>query len=390
MNETPSANRIHIGFFGLRNAGKSTLVNAITNQEISLVSDTKGTTTDPVRKSMEILPLGPVLIIDTPGIDDEGELGEKRVKKAKQILSSIDIAVLVTDATKAMSPMENELIDTFKEKEIPYVVVKNKIDLLDDFAPSPSYIGVCAKDKIGIDELKEKIASFAKKGEEKTFVADLLPKGATAVLVVPIDKSAPKGRLILPQQQVIRNLLDHSMTSIVTRDDTLSQTLSALSKKPDIVICDSQVFGKIASYVPKDIPLTSFSILMARAKGFLSVAVDGAKKIGEITSDDKVLICEGCTHHRQCEDIGTVKLPTWIREYTKSEPTFEFTSGTYFPEDLSPYSLIIHCGGCMINEKEVRRRMRCAIDKGIPFTNYGTAIAYMKGILDRSIEIFKF
>ncbi len=389
MNQTPSANRIHIGFFGLRNAGKSTLVNAITNQEMSVVSGTAGTTTDPVQKSMEILPLGPVLIIDTPGIDDEGMLGEKRVKRTRQILATTDIAVLVTDATKDMSPLELKLVETFKEKQIPYVIVKNKTDVEKNFLPSPYCIAISAKDGRGIEELKKKLASFAKEDDEIRLVADLLPQGATALLVVPIDKSAPKGRLILPQQQVIRNLLDHGMTSIVVRDDALDKTLSNLGKKPDIVICDSQVFGKVAKIVPQNVPLTSFSILMARAKGFLSVAVDGAKKIGSLTSSDKVLICEGCTHHRQCEDIGTVKLPAWIREYTGSEPSFEFTSGTNFPEDLSSYSLIIHCGGCMITEKEVTRRMRCAQDAGIPFTNYGTAIAYIKGILNRSTEIFE-
>lgn len=389
MNQTPSANRIHIGFFGLRNAGKSTLVNAITNQEMSVVSGIAGTTTDPVQKSMEILPLGPVLIIDTPGIDDEGKLGEKRVKRTRQILATTDIAVLVTDAAKDMSPLELELVETFKEKQIPYVIVKNKIDLVKDYVPSPSFIGISAKDGRGIEELKEKLASFAKDDDEIKLVADLLPKGATALLVVPIDKSAPKGRLILPQQQVIRNLLDHGMTSIVVRDDALEETFFGLAKKPSIVICDSQVFGKTSKIIPENVPLTSFSILMARAKGFLSVAVGGAKKIGSLTSNDKVLICEGCTHHRQCEDIGTVKLPAWIREYTKSEPSFEFTSGTNFPEDLSPYSLIIHCGGCMITEKEVTRRMRCAQDAGVPFTNYGTAIAYIKGILNRSTEIFE-
>ena len=389
MNQTPSANRIHIGFFGLRNAGKSTLVNAITGQEVSVVSGTPGTTTDPVQKSMELLPLGPVLIIDTPGIDDEGELGEKRVKRTKQILANTDIAVLVTDAQRKMCAEELSLVETFKEKEIPYVIVKNKIDLAKDYASSPDFVGVSAKDGAGIEELKEALASFAKKNDEMKLIADLLPEGATAVLVVPIDKSAPKGRLILPQQQVIRNLLDHGMTAIVVRDDAYEATLSSLGIKPDVVICDSQVFGKVARLTPKDIPLTSFSILMARAKGFLDVAVEGAKKIGSLTKGDRVLICEGCTHHRQCEDIGTVKIPAWIKEHTKEEPAFEFTSGTHFPEDLSPYSLVIHCGGCMITEKEVRRRMRCAIDEGVPFTNYGTAIAYIKGILERSIEIFR-
>jgi len=389
MNQTPSANRIHIGFFGLRNAGKSTLVNAITGQEVSVVSDTLGTTTDPVQKSMELLPLGPVLIIDTPGIDDEGELGEKRVKRTRQILANTDIAVLVTDARCEMRAEELSLLETFKEKEIPYVIVKNKIDLAKDFVPSPDFVGVSAKDGTGIYEIKEKLASFAKKDDELKLIADLLPQGATAILVVPIDKSAPKGRLILPQQQVIRNLLDYGMTAIVVRDDAYENMLSSLPEKPSVVICDSQVFGKVAKLTPKDIPLTSFSILMARAKGFLDVAVSGAQKISSLKTGDKVLICEGCTHHRQCEDIGTVKIPSWIKEHTGEEPMFEFTSGTYFPEDLSPYSLIIHCGGCMISEKEVRRRMRCALDEGVPFTNYGTSIAYIKGILERSTEIFK-
>ncbi len=389
MNSTPSSNRIHIGFFGLRNAGKSSLVNQITNQELAVVSDTAGTTTDPVQKAMELLPLGPVLIIDTPGFDDEGELGEKRVKKTKQILAKTDIAVLVTDASKALSVSEKEMIELFESKKIPYVIAKNKSDIAASPNDGANEVSVSALLGTGIDDLKSKLASFASPEHEARLTSDLVGQGELAVLVVPIDKSAPKGRLILPQQQVIRDLLDHGATAIVTRDDTYSATLAALPQKPALVICDSQVFGKVSEETPSDIRLTSFSILMARMKGFLHTALKGAEKIAEITGADKILICEGCTHHRQCEDIGTVKLPNMIRKFTGASPQFEFTSGHGFPDDLSPYKLIIHCGGCMITEKEVQYRMNCAIDEGIPFTNYGTAIAFMKGILKRSTEMFK-
>ena len=389
MNSTPSANRIHIGFFGLRNAGKSSLVNRITNQELSVVSGIAGTTTDPVQKAMELLPLGSVLIIDTPGFDDEGELGEKRVKKTKQILARTDIAVLVTDATKEMSIAEKEMLKLFEAKSIPYVIAKNKTDIGAQSTSGENEVNVSALLGTGIEELKQKLAAFASPAQEPRLTSDLVKQGETALLVVPIDKSAPKGRLILPQQQVIRDLLDHGATAIVTRDDTYAATLAALSEKPALVICDSQVFGKVSELTPSDIRLTSFSILMARMKGFLHTAIKGAKTIAKITDNDKILICEGCTHHRQCEDIGTVKLPNMIRMFTLANPQFEFTSGHGFPDDLAPYRLIIHCGGCMITEKEVQYRMNMAIDEGIPFTNYGTAIAFMKGILKRSTEMFE-
>ena len=389
MNSTPSSSRIHIGFFGLRNTGKSSLVNRITNQELSVVSDTAGTTTDPVQKAMELLPLGSVLIIDTPGFDDEGELGEKRVKKTKQILARTDIAVLVTDASKDITDSEKEMLRLFEAKEIPYVIAKNKSDIAAQSKDNSNEVSVSALLGTGIDKLKDKLGALATPTQEVRLTSDLVGQGETALLVVPIDKSAPKGRLILPQQQVIRDLLDHGATAIVTRDDTYASTLAALSQKPAIVICDSQVFGEVSKQTPSDIRLTSFSILMARMKGFLHTAIKGAEKIAEIKDDDKVLVCEGCTHHRQCEDIGTVKLPNMIRKFTGANPQFEFTSGHGFPDDLSPYKLIINCGGCMISEKEVSYRMNMAIDEGIPFTNYGTAIAFMKGILKRSTEMFE-
>ena len=388
MNSTPSSNRTQIGFFGLRNAGKSSLVNAITNQEISVVSDTAGTTTDPVTKAMELLPLGPVVIIDTPGFDDIGELGEKRVKKTKEILAKTDIALLVCEAGRELLAQETEMIELFKEKNIPYLIVRSKADLFDNYEARENEIAVSAETGKGIEELKEKIASFGESRSEPFLISDLVEEGDVALLVVPIDKSAPKGRLILPQQMVIRDLLDAGASAFVTKDTTYKETLDSLLKKPSIVVCDSQVFGKISQQTPNDIRLTSFSILMARMKGFLHTAVCGAKKIADLKDGDKILVCEGCTHHRQCEDIGTVKLPAWIKEYTKADVEFEFTSGSAFPDDLSSYSLIIHCGGCMITEKEVQHRMKRAIDENIPFTNYGTAIAFIKGILDRSIEMF--
>ena len=389
MNSTPSSSRIHIGFFGLTNAGKSSLVNRITNQELSVVSGIAGTTTDPVQKAMELLPLGSVLIIDTPGFDDEGELGEKRVKKTKQILARTDIAVLVTDASKEMTASEKEMLKLFEAKHIPYVIAKNKSDIALKISDGANEVSVSALLGTGIEELKAKIGAIAAPSQELCLTSDLVKQGETALLVVPIDKSAPKGRLILPQQQVIRDLLDHGATAIVTRDDTYAEMLKSLSKKPALVICDSQVFGEVSNQTPSDIRLTSFSILMARMKGFLHTALKGAEKIAEIKDGDKVLICEGCTHHRQCEDIGTVKLPNMIRKFTLANPHFEFTSGHGFPDDLSPYKLIIHCGGCMITEKEVQYRMNMALDEGIPFTNYGTAIAFMQGILKRSTEMFE-
>lgn len=393
MNSTPSANRLHIGFFGRRNAGKSSVVNAVTNQELSVVSDTKGTTTDPVTKSMELLPLGPVLIIDTPGYDDEGALGELRVKKAKQVLNKTDIAVLVVDATVGISPVDHELIALFQAKKIPYLTAYNKCDLLSvrdmrTLSQDASSVLVSATDRKNIDQLKEKIALLVDPEDEKKLVSDLILPGDIVVLVTPIDSAAPKGRLILPQQQVIRDLLSADAVSVVIKENEVEQTLAMLAKKPRMVITDSQAFHIVAKATPRDIPLTSFSILMARYKGFLSSAVAGAMAIDGLQDGDKVLICEGCTHHRQCDDIGTVKLPRWLETYTGKSLLYEFTSGGGFPEELSPYKVIIHCGGCMLNEREVQYRMKCAQDQGVPFTNYGTVIALTQGILSRSLEIF--
>lgn len=381
---TPMSERLHIGFFGCRNAGKSSLVNAVTNQEMAVVSEVKGTTTDPVKKSMELLPLGPVVIIDTPGFDDEGILGEKRVIKTKQILNRIDIAVLVVDWVVGLNEFDRQLTDIFKEKNIPYIIAYNKADITQ--VKADDGILVSAKTKMGIEELKEKIAVL-KTTENKRIVGDLISENDIIVLVTPIDKSAPKGRLILPQQMTIRDILDSNGISVVTKETQLKEALSRL--KPKMVITDSQVFGKVAELVPNDIPLTSFSILMARYKGFLETAVKGAYTLDKLNDGDTVLISEGCTHHRQCEDIGTVKLPSWIREYTQKEISFEFTQGGDFPEDIEKYALIVHCGGCMLNEREMLYRMKCAEDKNVPITNYGTAIAHIKGILKRSVEIFK-
>ena len=391
LNESVSADRVHIGFFGLRNAGKSSLVNAITNQELSLVSDVLGTTTDPVRKAMELLPIGPVVIIDTPGLDDEGALGEARVKKARQVLNTVDIAVLVTDATKALTSLENELIELFKQKKIPYIIVYNKLDICENskYGETENEIWVSAVNNINIDRLKEKIGhlqSFG--GEERHIVSDLIKAGDTVLLVVPIDKAAPKGRLILPQQQTIRDILDSGAMALVCRDSELEAMLIGLKEPPALVITDSQVFGKVSKIVPKNIPLTSFSILFARYKGNLWGAVKGAFKLDELQDGDKILISEGCTHHRQCGDIGTEKLPKWISEYTSKKLELEFTSGRDFPEDVSEYSLIIHCGGCMLTEREMQCRIRQAEDACVPFTNYGMVIAHTHGILRRSLEPF--
>lgn len=387
MNETPSGERLHIAFFGKRNAGKSSLVNAITGQDLSVVSDVEGTTTDPVSKSMELLPIGPVLIIDTPGFDDEGELGALRVKKTKQILNKADVAILVIDATVGMSDCDKELLDLFEDKKIPYLKVWNKSDLIAD--DNLDGVVVSAKDQIGIWELKEKIGVLGNRGSnEKKLVADLVSPLDFVVLVVPIDSAAPKGRLILPQQQMIRDLLEAGAISIVVRESELEETLSRLGHKPAMVITDSQAFSVVSEIVPQDVPLTSFSILMARYKGFLETAVKGVCAIDRLKDGDKVLISEGCTHHRQCDDIGTVKIPTWLKQYTGKNLIIETSSGIGFPEDLSEYALIIHCGGCMLNEREVLYRMNHAMDEGVPFTNYGIVIAYMKGILARSIELF--
>lgn len=390
LNETVSAERIHIGFFGLRNAGKSSVVNAVTGQSLSLVSDIKGTTTDPVKKAMELLPLGPVVIIDTPGIDDEGELGQMRVRRAKQTLNIVDIAVLVVDATKGIQALDDELISLFESKKIPYIIAFNKSDLIENIPLSKeNEIYICAVNGQNINGLKEKIASFSKrKDNNRKIVSDLIGNGEIAVLVVPIDESAPKGRLILPQQQVIRELLENGSAAVVCRDTELSETLESLGKKPKLVITDSQAFGKVSAITPDEISLTSFSILFARYKGDLVSAVRGAAMLDKLCDGDTVLISEGCTHHRQCNDIGTVKLPDWIRNHTKKNIKFDFTSGGEFPEDLSKYSLIIHCGACMLNAREMQSRTGYAADCGIPMTNYGTAIAHMHGILRRSVEIF--
>lgn len=388
LNDTPSANRIHIGFFGCRNAGKSSVVNAITGQELAVVSDVLGTTTDPVQKAMELLPLGPVMIIDTPGFDDVGELGQKRIQKTKQILNRTDIAVLVVDAQKGLAATDKQLLALIQEKELPYLIIYNKSDLLESIPAEEEHsIYISALQKKGIQECKEKLAHWIP-AEDMTLqiVGDLLNPGDLAVLVIPIDSAAPKGRLILPQQQVIRDILEAGAAAVTVRNTELAQTLQNLERKVRMVITDSQAFEEVAAIVPKEIPLTSFSILMARFKGYLETAVKGIQAVDSLKDGDRVLISEGCTHHRQCEDIGTVKLPNWLLKYTGKDLTFEWSSGREFKEDLSPYAMIIHCGGCMLNEREVKYRMKCAVDEGIPFTNYGIAIAYMKGILQRSIE----
>jgi [FeFe] hydrogenase H-cluster maturation GTPase HydF len=398
MNQTPSANRVHIAFFGRRNTGKSSLVNAVTGQNLALVSDVKGTTTDPVYKAMELLPLGPVVIVDTPGFDDEGELGEKRVQRAKQVLNKTDAAVLVLDDTfiqhgEILFPGEKEIVDTFIEKQIPYIIVQNKCDLFGTIPDDHYYEGAeifpaSAKTGFNINLLKEKIAEIAKPHEsDKRLVADLIKPLDLVVLVIPIDKAAPKGRLILPQQQVLRDVLEAGAIAVSVRESELEQTLKTLEKKPALVITDSQAFALVSSVVPQEIPLTSFSILFARFKGFLETAVRGASALDTLQDGDKLLICEGCTHHRQCDDIGTVKLPRWIKEHSAKEPDFSFCSGGDFPKDLSPYKLIVHCGACMLNEREMQYRRKHSEDQNIPFTNYGTAIAHIQGILKRSIAM---
>ena len=389
MNATPSGDRIHIGFFGRRNAGKSSIVNAVTGQDLAVVSDVKGTTTDPVSKAMELLPLGPVMIIDTPGFDDEGELGLLRVKKTRQVLNKTDIAVLVVDATEGQKECDRQLIDLFRAKEINYIIVYNKCDLLDAVPQDTEHeIYVSAMKGIKIFELKERMASLKQNQTDRHIVRDKLNPGDFAVLVVPIDKAAPKGRLILPQQQTIRDILDAGAVSIVAKETELVDTLASLGKKPAVVITDSQVFRTVSPMVPQDIKLTSFSILMARYKGLLDDAVRGVAAVDSLKDGDTVLIAEGCTHHRQCDDIGTVKIPNWLRKYTGKDIRIATCSGTEFPEDLSPYAMVVHCGGCMLNEREVRYRTKCAVDQGVPITNYGILIAYLNGILKRSVEIF--
>lgn len=388
LNDTPSANRIHIGFFGCRNAGKSSVVNAITGQELAVVSDVLGTTTDPVQKAMELLPLGPVMIIDTPGFDDVGELGEKRIQKTKQILNRTDIAVLVVDAKKGFTATDKQLLALIQEKELPYLIIYNKSDLLEKIPKEEEHsIYISALEKIGIRECKEKLAhQIPTEDMTLQIVGDLLCPGDLAVLVIPIDSAAPKGRLILPQQQVIRDILEAGAAAVTVRNTELARTLQKLEGKVRMVITDSQAFEEVAAIVPKEIPLTSFSILMARFKGYLETAIKGIQAVDSLKDGDRILISEGCTHHRQCEDIGTVKLPNWLLKYTGKDLKFEWSSGREFKEDLSPYAMVIHCGGCMLNEREVKYRMKYAVDQGIPFTNYGIAIAYMKGILQRSIE----
>ena len=390
MNDTPSGERLHIGFFGCRNAGKSSVVNAVTGQDLALVSDVAGTTTDPVSKAMELLPLGPVLVIDTPGVDDEGGLGKMRVERTKRVLEKTDCAVLIADASRGLNASDRELLQIFKERGIPYVIAMNKCDLSGvPQTASDKEIFVSAKTGENIGALKDRIAAAAKRAESgRRLVGDLLEKGDIAVLVVPIDSAAPKGRLILPQQQAIRDLLESGCIPMVCRESELELTLSACAKKPAMVITDSQAFKLVADIVPQEIPLTSFSILMARYKGFLETAVKGVTALKDIRGGDKILISEGCTHHRQCGDIGTEKLPRWIRSFTGAQPQFEFSSGGGFPEEPSQYKLVIHCGGCMLNASELTYRMKSAEKAGVPFTNYGTAIAYMNGILKRSLAPF--
>lgn len=391
LNSTPSANRIHIGFFGRRNAGKSSLVNAVTGQALAVVSATKGTTTDPVYKAMELLPLGPVMIIDTPGFDDEGELGALRVKKTNEVLRKTDVAVLVSDSTEELGECEKELISLFKKREIPFIIAYNKSDLQKKTLTYESEISVSAKTGENIYELKEKIAHFAKSQEsEKRIIGDLIEKGDTVILVVPIDSAAPKGRIILPQVQTLRDILDCDAQALVVKESELENALTKLKNKPKLVVTDSQVFGFVNKITPSDIPLTSFSILMARYKGYLETAVKGAKALETLEDGDKVLIAEGCTHHRQCDDIGTVKIPRWLKQYTGKNIEIDTVSGTEFYDELSEYKMVIHCGGCMLTEKEVRYRMRCAEEQGVPFTNYGIFIAFVSGILERCIEIFDF
>lgn len=391
LNTTPSSERIHIGIFGKRNAGKSSLINAITGQNTALVSEMKGTTTDPVYKAMELLPLGPVLLIDTPGLDDQGRLGELRVKKSRELLKKSDLALLVIDGTAEKDPIEHQLETELEKLQIPFLIVYNKSDLCSKAFDSkePNAVWVSAKSGYGIGELKERLAGMIpKKDLKKRLVGDLLKPQDIAVLVVPIDKSAPKGRLILPQQQTIRDILEAGAISVVVKETELKDTLKLFNRKPRIVITDSQVFAKADAITPKDILLTSFSILFARYKGSLRQAVSGVYALKRIRNGDRILIAEGCTHHRQCEDIGTVKLPGWIEEYTGKKPEFHFTSGEDFPRDLSPYRLIVHCGGCMLHEREMQNRLEQAREESIPMTNYGILIAYMKGILKRSLESF--
>ncbi len=403
MNQTPMSERVHIGFFGKRNAGKSSVMNAVTGQDIAVVSEVRGTTTDPVYKSMELLPLGPVVMMDTPGIDDEGELGALRVKKSYQVLNRTDAAVLVLDGTAGVSREDAALLERIRRKKLPYIIVLNKKDALSDPAveeqedrvraqldlSEEQLLSVSAADGTGINELKERLACLAQEeGPERYIVRDLIGPSDLVVLVVPIDKAAPKGRLILPQQQTIRDILEADAVSVVVKENELRGTLERLGEKPKLVITDSQAFRKVAEDTPEDILLTSFSILFARYKGNLEGAVRGVAALDTLQDGDAILISEGCTHHRQCDDIGTVKIPRWIREYTGKEIRFETTSGTEFPDELGKYKLVVHCGGCMLNEREMRYRLACARDQGVPMTNYGILIAHTQGILKRSVQVF--
>ncbi len=390
LNSLPSGERLHIGFFGLRNAGKSSLVNAITGQNLAVVSDVKGTTTDPVQKAMELLPLGPVVVIDTPGLDDEGELGALRVEKARLMLAKTDLAVLVTDGTKALSALEKDLMTSLEARKIPYLVVRNKADLLQNREELPeNHRYASAKTGEGIGALKEALGDFARGlKKEKLICADLFAPGDVVVLVTPIDESAPKGRLILPQQLVLRDILDHHGIAMVCQDTQVRATLAALGKAPRLVITDSQAFKKVSGDVPEEILLTSFSILMARYKGELPQLIAGAEALKTLRDGDRVLISEGCTHHRQCNDIGTVKMPNLIRKFSGSQPEFHFTSGGEFPQNPSEYALVVHCGGCMLNEKEMAHRQSLCAQAGTPMVNYGIALATMNGILERSLAPF--
>lgn len=391
LNEKVSAERLHIAFFGLRNAGKSSVVNAVTNQELSVVSDVKGTTTDPVKKAMELLPIGPVVIVDTAGIDDEGDLGELRVEKTRKMLNKTDIAILVVDAAKGKQDEDLKLIEDFKKRKIPYIIAFNKCDLITvKQETKENEIYVSAKENININELKELIGKLSNpETEEKTLLGDIINSGDTVVLVTPIDSSAPKGRLILPQQQTIRELLDIGATVVVTKDTELEETLQKLKNPPTLVITDSQAFKKVSAIVPENVELTSFSILFARYKGELWGAVNGADELDNLQDGDYVLISEGCTHHRQCGDIGTEKLPNWIKNYTKKAINFDFTSGSDFPEDLKKYKLIIHCGACMLTEREMKSRIAISGEQQVPISNYGIIIAKINGILKRAVEPLK-
>ncbi len=388
MNATPSANRAHIGLFGRRNAGKSSLINALTGQELAIVSDVKGTTTDPVSKAMELLPLGPVVMIDTPGLDDEGELGEKRIRKGMQMLRKTDIALIVVDASVGMTALESDLTQRVQKMGIPHITVYNKCDGGDVDAPDGA-ICVSALTGHNINALKERIAHCKPEGSDKKLLADLMQPGDLVVLVTPIDESAPKGRIILPQQQALRDVLDAHATAVVCQHTELKATLAALGKKPRLVVTDSQVFAAVSKDTPDDILLTSFSILMARFKGYLDAALAAMPAVASLSEGDTVLIAEGCTHHRQCNDIGTVKIPNWLRAHCGKSIDIRTCSGTEFPEDLTPYKLVIHCGGCMLNEREVRFRLQEAERQGVPFINYGLLIAHMQGILERATEVFR-